>query len=120
MFTFRAPILISVGVGAGKNVARLGGIGIRSMGRKNMDANTAEKPSSATGSGLDTVRARALKQKHVRFRRNFAENEIAVRSSLQKLRTLKIKSAEELPADESEQPWYTHMWSILQQLLGNR
>jgi hypothetical protein len=70
--------------------------------------------------GLDTVRARAQSQKHVRLRRNGAENEVAVRSSLQKLRTLKNKSAEDLPADESEQPWYTHIWSILQQLLGNR
>ena len=67
------------------------------------------------------MRARArANRSHVKLQRMNPPDDVGLRSSMQKIRTLKSISADELPADPSEPTIFGLLWGKFQELLGNR
>lgn len=86
-----------------------------------METNLESRPKTSQ-SGLDTVRERAKKQSKVRFPKS--ENHGDVRSSLQKIKTLKSRAAEAEEIDE-ECPRVNmtplgRVWDWFLRTIGNR
>jgi hypothetical protein len=86
-----------------------------------MDANTSENPgTAAVASGLDMVRARAQKQKHVRLTRLDAPDAMNVRTCWHSIQSLKNKSAESEEPEAAEPSFLRRLWSDFQVAIGNR
>lgn len=82
-----------------------------------MDAN---KKPTASQSGLDAMRAQALRQKQVRFQSQNSEDDSEARCAWQGIKTLKNKVTDELMLESCEQSLLARWWSSFQELLGNK
>ena len=85
-----------------------------------MDAKTEDTRSATPVTGLDTVRARAQREKRIRLQRTGPNDALALRCSWQKLKTLKDKSTDDLPAADAADGLLSKLWSGFQHILGNR
>ena len=79
-----------------------------------------KKPSPAE-LAMNSIRARArANRSHVKLQRMNPPDQTAMRSSMQKIRTLKSISADDLPNDPTQPTFIGRLWGKFQELLGNR
>jgi hypothetical protein len=83
-----------------------------------MDTSTVELKPSKTASKL-FMQARAQRHQQVRFKAK-SHDEAQLRNSLQKIRTLKDVSKEDLPEDPTEPTAIGRLWGRFLELIGNR